>query len=196
VTPSRLNSTGLGSTMTGLVKPSAIDCSGVYLDMTKPGSSGSPNSLNVLRLLSSIAVPVAPKKRALGTASRHALPKLPSCERCASSTSTMMLDRSFRCPASANLCTVVMMTPLSSRLSIRCSCAFESGVSTRGIPVVLNSSAVWRTRSLRSAITMMVGFPTFGSPSRHAEAKAISSVLPEPWWCQIRPPAPPANTLA
>ena len=47
-------------------------------DMTKSGSDGSPKSLNVERSLSWIAVPVAPKNFAFGTASRHALPNFPS----------------------------------------------------------------------------------------------------------------------
>ena len=45
-----------------------------------------------------IGVPVRPKRKALGKASRILRPRSPSCVRCASSTITMMFFRSFQAP--------------------------------------------------------------------------------------------------
>jgi hypothetical protein len=107
--------------MTGTVASSSRDRDTEYRCSTRPGSAASPNSANVSVARFLTGVPVMPKYRAFGSAPRSCPARDSSRSdwvRCASSTITMMLSRTDRFfPASANLWTVVAMTPRTSSAS-------------------------------------------------------------------------------
>ena len=58
---------------------------------------------------------------------------------------------------------------------------------------------IWLSRSMRSTTTSTVGFFSTGCRRSLRAANSISSDLPEPWKCQIRPlrglPATPRSTM-
>ena len=114
-------------------------------------------------------------------------PSRPSWVRWASSTITTMLGRSLSSPASANRKMVVTMMPRESSRSSRRRSSFVSATRSPGSPTEANSDATCSMRSSRSRTMRMVGASRSCCWRRRAAANAMSSVLPEPWWCHTRP---------
>ena len=56
-----------------------------------------------------------------------------------------------------------------------------------GTSAALKVAVIWVSRSMRSTTISTVGFLSFGCSRSFCAANTISSDLPEPWKCQIRP---------
>ena len=163
----------------------------LFMGRAKEMDAGSDIQAAVARVVDPAVVatvPVKPNKNALGRASRILRPRSPSWVRCASSTSAMMLLRSFRLPvASPNLKIVVMMILRTSWASNCCSFSRLSAFSRLGMSAPVNVPVIWLSRSMRSTTISTVGFFKPACMRSFCAAKTISRDLPEPWKCQIKP---------
>ena len=80
-----------------------------------------------------------------------------------------------------------MMTLRAPWLSSVCSSARESVDTRSGTSEALKVPVIWVSRSMRSTTIRIVGFVSSAIARSFCAVKTMSSDLPEPWKCQIRP---------
>ena len=89
--------------------------------------------------------------------------------------------------ASPNLKIVVMMILRTSCASSCCSFSRLSAFSRLGMSAPVKVPVIWLSRSMRSTTISTVGFFKPACMRSFCAANTISSDLPEPWKCQIKP---------
>ena len=82
---------------------------------------------------------------------------------------------------------VVISTLRTSCPSSVCSSCRVATPTMFGTSAALKVAVICVSRSMRSTTMMTVGLPSFGCIRSFCAAKTISSDLPLPWKCQIRP---------
>ena len=82
---------------------------------------------------------------------------------------------------------VVMMILRTSCASNCCSLSRVSAFSRFGMSAPVKVPVIWVSRSMRSTTISTVGFFRPGCSRSFCAANTISSDLPEPWKCQIKP---------
>ena len=128
------------------------------------------------------------EEEGIGQRLAHLPAQVPSWVRCASSTITMMFERSLSLPpASPNLWMVVISTLRTSCPSSSCNSWRLATPTMLGTSAALKVALIWVSRSIRSTTMITVGLPSRGCSRSFCAAKTISSDLPLPWKCQMRP---------